>query len=194
MMLFMAVEAAKLYLYLPRWFLKVQIKRHWQRAPLYEKGLIICTQIVLFSNDKYTLLWRPYLLTRETHQRNIIGDVISFVQPHWCSKQPLPVLLLGNLDYFTGSFDIGVSVHACGVATDLVLKMCLDNRADFVSCPCCYGKVQENHVLSYPRSQMFAAKEPTFEVSDNYQSFFIRNCVISRLPKSGECNISFIYA
>jgi len=69
----------------------------------------------------------------------------------------------GNLDYFTGSFDIGVSVHACGVATDLVLKMCLDNRADFVSCPCCYGKVQENHVLSYPRSQMFAAKEPTFE-------------------------------
>ena len=89
--------------------------------------------------------------------------------------------LIGNLDYFTGSFDIGVSVHACGVATDLVLKMCLDNRADFVSCPCCYGKVQENHVLSYPRSQMFAAKEPTFEVSDHYQSFFIRNCVISRL-------------
>ena len=89
--------------------------------------------------------------------------------------------LIGNLDYFTGSFDIGVSVHACGVATDLVLKMCLDNRADFVSCPCCYGKVQENHVLSYPRSQMFAAKEPTFEVSDHYQSFFIRNCVISML-------------
>jgi len=69
----------------------------------------------------------------------------------------------GNLDYFRGSFDIGVSVHACGVATDLVLKMCVDNRADFVSCPCCYGKVQENHVLSYPRSSLYQRKNPGFE-------------------------------
>jgi len=69
----------------------------------------------------------------------------------------------GNIDYFRGSFDIGVSVHACGVATDLVLKMCVDNRADFVSCPCCYGKLQENHVLSYPRSKLFVDKNPTLE-------------------------------
>ena len=27
----------------------------------------------------------------------------------------------GNMDYFTGKFDIGVSLHACGVATDLVI-------------------------------------------------------------------------
>ena len=70
-----------------------------------------------------------------------------------------------TLDYFLGGFDIGVSVHACGVATDLVLKMCVDQGADFVSCPCCYGKLQENHVLSYPRSQLYRDKEPTLEVS-----------------------------
>ena len=77
------------------------------------------------------------------------------------------IVFAGNLDYFRGSFDIGVSVHACGVATDLVLKMCVDNRADFVSCPCCYGKVQENHVLSYPRSSLYQRKNPGFEVRKN---------------------------
>ena len=28
----------------------------------------------------------------------------------------------GNMDYFKGRFDIGVSLHACGVATDLVIQ------------------------------------------------------------------------
>jgi hypothetical protein len=60
-----------------------------------------------------------------------------------------------NLDYFCGSFDLGVSLHACGVATDLVLKSCLDRSASFVSCPCCYGAVRENHVLEYPKSNAF---------------------------------------
>jgi len=65
----------------------------------------------------------------------------------------------GNMDYFQGNFDIGVSLHACGVATDLVLQACIRNQASFVSCPCCYGSVQANHMLSYPRSQVFC-KEP----------------------------------
>lgn len=30
-----------------------------------------------------------------------------------------------NLAYFFGSFDIGVSLHACGSATDLVMDKCL---------------------------------------------------------------------
>ena len=60
-----------------------------------------------------------------------------------------------NLDYFRGAFDVGVSLHACGVATDLVLRACLANNACFVSCPCCYGSLQENHVLAYPKSRLF---------------------------------------
>lgn len=33
-----------------------------------------------------------------------------------------------NLDYFRGEFDIGVSLHACGIATDLALNMCYKKR------------------------------------------------------------------
>ena len=57
-----------------------------------------------------------------------------------------------NLDYFTGKFEIGVCLHACGVATDLVLQRCLDNLAAFVICPCCYGSIKRTHTVDYPRS------------------------------------------
>jgi precorrin-6B methylase 2 len=60
-----------------------------------------------------------------------------------------------NLDYFTADFDIGVSLHACGVATDIVLEKCWAKRARFVCSACCYGKVHETHELSYPRSTVF---------------------------------------
>ncbi|XP_040580659.1 glutathione S-transferase C-terminal domain-containing protein homolog [Lepeophtheirus salmonis] len=60
-----------------------------------------------------------------------------------------------NMDYFKGGFNIGVSLHACGVATDLVISRCLSEKAKFVSCPCCYGSVSDNHILEYPRSNAF---------------------------------------
>ena len=70
---------------------------------------------------------------------------------------------VGNLDYFRGNFDIGVSLHACGVATDLVINLCIKHKADFVCCPCCYGSLQENHVLTYPRSQYYRNQKFAFE-------------------------------
>ncbi|XP_046662547.1 glutathione S-transferase C-terminal domain-containing protein homolog [Homalodisca vitripennis] len=57
-----------------------------------------------------------------------------------------------NLDYFKGSFQIGVSLHACGVASDLVIHSCLQRNATFIVCPCCYGSLQNNHMVSYPQS------------------------------------------
>lgn len=60
-----------------------------------------------------------------------------------------------NLDYFCGKFDVGVSLHACGVATDLVIQRCISENAVFICCPCCYGSVQNNHILTYPRSKVF---------------------------------------
>ncbi|XP_053663335.1 glutathione S-transferase C-terminal domain-containing protein homolog [Anopheles marshallii] len=60
-----------------------------------------------------------------------------------------------NLDYFTARFDIGVSLHACGVATDIVLEKCFAQRAHFVSCPCCYGKLYNIEQVTYPRSGLF---------------------------------------
>ncbi|GAB1607829.1 glutathione S-transferase C-terminal domain-containing protein isoform X1 [Argonauta hians] len=60
-----------------------------------------------------------------------------------------------NLGYFHGKFDIGTCLHACGVATDMVLQKCLQSNAAFVICPCCYGAVQNTHLISYPRSLRF---------------------------------------
>lgn len=60
-----------------------------------------------------------------------------------------------NLDYFCGKFDIGVCLHACGPATDLVLMKCYEQNASFVCSPCCYGAIQPNHSVQYPLSVQY---------------------------------------
>ncbi|KAL4640471.1 glutathione S-transferase C-terminal domain-containing protein [Arapaima gigas] len=62
------------------------------------------------------------------------------------------VFIQANLDYFTGPFQIGVALHACGVATDMVLEHCLQANAAFVVSPCCYGFIQNTVKFSFPRS------------------------------------------
>ncbi|XP_022127133.2 glutathione S-transferase C-terminal domain-containing protein homolog [Pieris rapae] len=61
-----------------------------------------------------------------------------------------------NLDFFVGKFDIGVALHACGIASDLVLDKCLMAKAKFVLCPCCYGSLHATDRLNYPRSKRFS--------------------------------------
>ncbi|XP_013863195.1 glutathione S-transferase C-terminal domain-containing protein [Austrofundulus limnaeus] len=60
-----------------------------------------------------------------------------------------------NLDYFTGPFHIGVALHACGVATDMVLEHCIQAGAAFVISPCCYGFIQNAVKFSFPKSTRF---------------------------------------
>ncbi|XP_072351460.1 glutathione S-transferase C-terminal domain-containing protein isoform X1 [Scyliorhinus torazame] len=60
-----------------------------------------------------------------------------------------------NLDYFTGPFEIGVALHACGVATDMVIDHCIKALAAFVISPCCYGFIQNTVKATFPRSQKF---------------------------------------
>ncbi|KAM9382025.1 glutathione S-transferase C-terminal domain-containing protein [Phaethornis superciliosus] len=60
-----------------------------------------------------------------------------------------------NLDYFNGSFNIGVALHACGVATDMVMEHCIKAQAAFVISPCCYGFIQNTVKFKYPRSRQF---------------------------------------
>jgi len=61
-----------------------------------------------------------------------------------------------NIHYYQGSFSIGTSLHACGVATDIVIQKCVDQSADCVTCPCCYGAVQSiPGTIAYPRSQAY---------------------------------------
>lgn len=61
-----------------------------------------------------------------------------------------------NLDFFIGKFDIGIALHACGVASDLVLDKCLKANAKFIICPCCYGSLHATDNLVYPRSSKFS--------------------------------------
>ncbi|XP_074130009.1 glutathione S-transferase C-terminal domain-containing protein isoform X1 [Sminthopsis crassicaudata] len=60
-----------------------------------------------------------------------------------------------NLDYFTGKFDVGVALHACGVATDMVIEHCTKAQAAFVTSPCCYGFIQNTLKFTFPRSEPF---------------------------------------
>ena len=45
----------------------------------------------------------------------------------------------GDLGAFDEPFDVGLALHACGTASDLVLRACVAARACFVVCPCCTG-------------------------------------------------------
>lgn len=49
-------------------------------------------------------------------------------------------------------------MHACGLATDLVIDKCLARHASMVISPCCYGTVQaEKSDIRLPRSKGFGA-------------------------------------
>ncbi|XP_065910671.1 glutathione S-transferase C-terminal domain-containing protein-like isoform X2 [Dysidea avara] len=62
-----------------------------------------------------------------------------------------------NLDYFDAKFNIGVALHACGIATDLVLDSCIRHKAHFVLSPCCYGSILTTDMIHYPKSAVFQA-------------------------------------
>ncbi|XP_044158464.1 glutathione S-transferase C-terminal domain-containing protein isoform X1 [Bufo gargarizans] len=92
-------------------------------------------QIVLIENKEESLI-------RARDRSNGLGLTnIWFIQ--------------ANLDYFTGKFNIGVALHACGVATDMVIEHCIIARAAFVICPCCYGFIQNTVKTTFPRSCRF---------------------------------------
>ncbi|XP_067324733.1 glutathione S-transferase C-terminal domain-containing protein isoform X3 [Anolis sagrei] len=63
--------------------------------------------------------------------------------------------LQANMDYFKGVFNIGVALHACGVATDMVIENCIKVRAGFVVSPCCYGFIQNTDKFAFPQSLQF---------------------------------------
>jgi len=72
-----------------------------------------------------------------------------------CSGASNITVIQCNLGRFYAPFDIGICLHACGVATDLVLAKCITATASFVVSPCCYGAVCNGHSVKYPRSNIF---------------------------------------
>mmetsp|Transcript_22155 Transcript_22155/g.33731 ORF Transcript_22155/g.33731 Transcript_22155/m.33731 type:complete len:638 (-) Transcript_22155:145-2058(-) len=67
------------------------------------------------------------------------------------------------------NFDIGLALHACGEATDLVLRACGVAKANFIVSPCCVGKLNQKKnnpyiyaanrhneaTITYPQSSAF---------------------------------------
>ncbi|KAG9275626.1 glutathione S-transferase C-terminal domain-containing protein [Astyanax mexicanus] len=93
-------------------------------------------QVILIENKEESLL-------RAKERSSQLGlKNIGFIQ--------------ANLDYFTGAFQIGVALHACGVATDMVLDRCVQAAAGFVISPCCYGFIQNTLKFNFPRSKKFS--------------------------------------
>ncbi|XP_034158715.2 glutathione S-transferase C-terminal domain-containing protein isoform X2 [Pangasianodon hypophthalmus] len=93
-------------------------------------------QVILIENKEESLV-------RARDRSSQLGlQNISFIQ--------------ANLDYFIGNFQVGVALHACGVATDMVLDRCVQAKARFVISPCCYGFIQNTLKFSFPRSKKFA--------------------------------------
>ncbi|KAF4321333.1 hypothetical protein BBO99_00005056 [Phytophthora kernoviae] len=66
-------------------------------------------------------------------------------------------IFCGFIDDYEKPFDVGIALHACGEATDMVLQKCLAERAAYVLAPCCVGKIKLSS-LPYPRSATLAAE------------------------------------
>jgi hypothetical protein len=76
-------------------------------------------------------------------------------------------------------FDIGMGLHACGEASDIVLRACGSANANFIVSPCCVGKLsqtkkdpyiyrataQNEATISYPQSSTFC------QIIENNKSF-----------------------
>lgn len=92
-------------------------------------------QVILIENKEESLV-RAQSRSTELGLKNI-----GFIQ--------------ANLDYFTGPFHIGVALHACGVATDMVMEHCIQAEAAFVISPCCYGFIQNAVKFTFPKSKRF---------------------------------------
>ena len=100
-----------------------------------------------------------------------------------------------NLEYFNDFFTLGVSLHACGVATDIVLAKCWHMKANFVCCPCCYGKIQNiEDLVELPQSRAFRAAEISpkdflfvAHCADQTHNEKVKNCNVEKSAQGNFC-------
>jgi Methyltransferase domain len=81
----------------------------------------------------------------------------------------------GDIESFPDPFHIGVALHVCGEATDVVLRKCAANKSHVVIASCCIGKLsqqakdpyiyqatcQNDRTIQYPQSKPFQHCLPT---------------------------------
>lgn len=62
------------------------------------------------------------------------------------SDERISLVLVFFVFFFTQ-----VALHACGVATDMVMEHCIQAGAAFVISPCCYGFIQNAIKFTFPK-------------------------------------------
>ena len=72
----------------------------------------------------------------------------------------------GRIEDYSPAFDIGVAVHACGLATDYAQLQCVARRVPYLLVPCCVGKINIDVSVasrySYPRAQKLFSPQARF--------------------------------
>ena len=79
----------------------------------------------------------------------------------------------GSITKYNSPFDIGLALHACGEATDLVLRACGEVKAAFITASCCVGKLQIAGLNPY----LYQANNDNAPTVQYPQSRFYRNCL-----------------
>lgn len=59
---------------------------------------------------------------------------------------------IGRIEDFAEPFDIGVAVHACGLATDCAQLQCIARGVPYLLVPCCVGKLNNDVRINSPYS------------------------------------------
>ncbi|XP_073897583.1 glutathione S-transferase C-terminal domain-containing protein isoform X2 [Castor canadensis] len=94
-------------------------------------------------------------LRKQQQLNNLVYVVINQAKPHdrivdFCSGGGHVGIVLAHMLPLCQ-----VALHACGVATDMVIEHCIKTRASFVTCPCCYGFIQNTSKFNFPKSEQF---------------------------------------
>lgn len=58
-----------------------------------------------------------------------------------------------------------MALHACGIATDMVMEHCIDAGAAFIISPCCYGFIQNAVKFTFPKRFVPARVAPHYRVT-----------------------------
>jgi len=127
----MAHERAKAIISsLPSYVEKYHNKRDVEHSSttLYDPIILKTVQNIISNHEK---------LDSEQISNNSISSSPSIQQ----TNIPNLFTFHGSISAYNESFDIGLALHACGEATDLALRKCGEYKANFVSCPCCIGKL-----------------------------------------------------
>ncbi|XP_078808448.1 glutathione S-transferase C-terminal domain-containing protein isoform X6 [Oryzias latipes] len=75
------------------------------------------------------------------------------------------------VDFCSGT----VALHACGIATDMVLEHCIQAESAFVISPCCYGFIQNAVKFTFPKSTTDKARRQCHSI---YTAFPVHHILI----------------